>query len=262
MMNFFKLLLYCFLFYIPTSVVIAAEEDLTSLVVVTGNYPPAINQADNDNGYIARLVSDAFALEGIKVEYVFVPWARGLRMTRLGHEACIMYYAKTPDRMKSFIFSEPLFEEEWLFFHFKSTPVKWEKLTDLSRYIIGATLSYSYSEEFHRLADEQLLNVHWVARDKQNWQMLMAGRIDIFPSAKTGWYQLRQLYSKAALSQITTHPKPLKKQLNYLLFSKEHPQAEYFRDKFNLGFAKLKKLRPISYYIPDSEDKAWPVEAN
>jgi len=245
----------------PTSALIAAEGDLTSLVIVTGNYPPAINNAENDKGYISRLVSDAFALEGIKVEFVFVPWARGLRMTRLGSEACIMYYAKTPERMKSFTFSAPLFEEEWLFFHLKSTPVKWQKLTDLSRYIIGATLSYSYSEEFHKLADEQALNVHWVARDKQNWQMLMAGRVDIFPSAKIGWYQLRQLYSETSIKQITTHPKPLKTQLNYLLFSKEHPQAEYFRNKFNQGFAKLKKLRPLSYYIPDSESKSWPVDA-
>jgi len=244
----------------PISAVVIAEDDLTSVVIVTGNYPPAINETDDDKGYISRLVSDAFALEGIKVEYVFVPWARGLRMTRLGREACIMYYAKTPDRVKSFFFSEPLLEEEWLFFHLKSTPVKWQQLTDLSRYIIGATLSYSYSEEFHQLADEQSLNVHWVARDKQNWQMLMAGRIDIFPSAKTGWYQLRQLYSEAALEQITTHPKPLKTNLGYLLCSKEHRDGKFFRDKFNRGFSKLKKLKPLSYYIPDSQDKSWPVE--
>lgn len=261
MMNLLKLSFFCTLLYLAVSVMAAANSDLSSLVIVTGDYPPGINKADDDKGYISRLVSDAFALEGIKVEFVFVPWARGLRMARLGHEACIMYYAKTPDRVKSFIFSEPLFEEEWLFFHLKTTPIKWQTLTDLSRYIFGATLSYSYSEEFHKLSDEQKLNVHWVARDTQNWQMLMAGRIDIFPSVKSGWHQLRQLYSEASIAQVTTHPKPLKTQFNYLLFSKEHPKAEYFRDKFNQGFTKLKKLRPISYYIPDSEKKTWPVEA-
>jgi len=248
----------------PTSELIAAENDLTSLVIVTGNYPPAINESENDKGYISRLVSDAFALEGIKVEFLFVPWARGLRMTRLGSEACIMYYGKNSGRIKSFIFSEPIFEEEWRFFHLKNTHVEWQKLTDLSRYVIGATLSYTYTEEFHKLADQQELSVHWVARNKQNWQMLMAGRIDIFPfpSVKTGWYQLRQLYSEAAIQQVTTHPKPLKIQLNYLLCSKEHPNAEYFRDKFNQGFSKLKKLRSLSYYIPDSENKSWPIEDN
>ena len=240
----------------------AENDDLTSVVIVTGPYPPAINEADEDKGYVSRLVADAFALEGIKVSFIFVPWARGLRMVRLGHEACIMYYGKTPGRVKSFIFSEPLFEEEWLFFHLRSTDVKWQKLTDLSRYIIGATLSYTYSEKFHKLADEKELSVHWVARDKQNWQLLMSGRIDLFPSVKTGWHQLRNLYSEAAIKQVTTHPKPLKSQLNYLLCSKDHPNAEYFRDKFNQGFTKLKKLRSISYYIPDSNGETWPIESN
>ncbi|KGJ89165.1 substrate-binding periplasmic protein [Colwellia psychrerythraea] len=262
MKKHFKLLLFITLLFIPTVRGVAAEQDLTSVIIVTGSYPPAINEADEDKGYVSRLVADAFALEGIKTKFTFVPWARGLRMIRLGHEACIMYYAKTPDRIKSFIFSEPLFEEEWLFFHLKSTPVKWQELTDLSRYIIGATLSYTYSEEFHKLADQQELSVHWVARDEQNWKMLMGGRIDIFPSVKTGWYQLRQLYSEAAIKQVTTHSKPLKTQLNYLLCSKDHPNAEYFRDKFNQGFTKLKKLRPISYYIPDTNSKTWPVEIN
>ncbi|GAW95957.1 MULTISPECIES: substrate-binding periplasmic protein [Colwellia] len=262
MMNCLKLFFCCTFLCLAAAGVAAEKDDLTSIVIVTGNYPPAINEADEDKGYVSRLVADAFALEGIKTKFIFVPWARGLRMTRLGHEACIMYYGKTPDRIKDFIFSEPLFAEEWLFFHLKKTPVEWQTLTDLSRYIIGATLSYTYSEEFHRLADQQALSVHWVARDKQNWQMLMAGRIDIFPNVKTGWYQLRQLYSEAAIKQVTTHPKPLKSQLNYLLCSKEHPNAEYFRDKFNQGFTKLKKLRQISYYIPDSNGEKWPVESN
>ncbi len=261
MINCCKYILYCFVLYAPLHSVIA-KDDLSSIVIITGNYPPAINNLANDKGYISRLVSDAFALEGIKAEFVFVPWARGLRMTELGNEACVMYYTKTADRAKLFTFSEPLFEEEWLFFHLKSTLIKWQKLTDLSRFIFGATLSYSYSKEFHQLADEGALNVNWVSRDKQNWQMLMAGRIDIFPSTKTGWYQLRQLYGEAHINKITTHPKPLKKQLNYLLFSKKHPNADYFRVKFNQGFAKLKLLRPISYYMPDSDYKSWPVEVN
>ena len=93
-----------------------AKDDLSSIVIVTGNYPPAINNLANDKGYISRLVSDAFALAGIETEFLFVPWARGLRMAELGGEACIMYYTKTADRDKSFTFSDPLFEEEWLFF--------------------------------------------------------------------------------------------------------------------------------------------------
>jgi len=90
----------------------ALEDDLNSLVIVTGNYPPAIDSAKSDKGYVSRIVSDAFALEGIKVTFLFLPWARGSRMVRMGKEASIMYYAKTQNRMKDFIFSDPIFEEE------------------------------------------------------------------------------------------------------------------------------------------------------
>lgn len=256
------LYLYCIFFFVFSPKVVAVEADLTTIVIVTGNYPPAINEAEKDKGYIARLVSDAFALEGINAEFLFVPWVRGLEIVARGKQVCVMYYTKNTERLKSFIFSDAIFAEQWLFFHLKTTKFEWEKLTDLSRFRVGATLSFSYSEEFNDLADSQQLNVHWVTRDKQNWHMLMAGRIDMFPNVKSSWHQLQSLYSKEALDLVTTHPKPLKTQLNYLLFSKEHPQAKYFKVKFNQGFAKLKKLRPMSYYIPDSNGNDWPDEKN
>jgi len=257
------ILLFCCTFYtLSAPFAHSTEKDLSSLTIITGNYPPGIDEKQADRGYISRLVADAYALEGIKVEFLFMPWARGLRTVRMGREVAIMYYAKNAERIKYFRFSDPIFEEEWLFFHLKSTKVEWETLADLSRYQIGATLSYSYSEEFHDLADKKILNVNWVARDNQNWQMLMAGRIDIFPSVITGWHQLRSIYTEETLKQVTTHPKPLKTQLNHILFSKDHPDAEYYREKFNQGFAKLKKLRQVSYYIPNSENKTWPEAEN
>jgi len=71
-------------------------------------------------------------------------------------------------------------------------------------------LSYSYSEKFHYLADQKVLNVNWVARDKQNWQMLMAGRIALFSNVTPSWYQLRKINNKEAVELVTTNHKPLK----------------------------------------------------
>lgn len=228
-----------------------------TLTIVTGDYTPAIDHTLPDKGYVSRLVKDAFALAGIEVEFLFMPWARGLRTVRSGKEAVIMYYAKQPERLKYFTFSDPLFSEDWFFFHLKKTPFQWQTLEDLAQFRIGATLSYSYNEEFHDLADKNLLNVYWVARDEQNWQMLMAGRIDLFPSVIIGWHQLRKIYSERALDLITLHPKPFVTHKNYLLFSKEHPEAEYYRKQFNRGFTLLKQQKKLSDYIPDT-DKNWP----
>jgi len=85
----------------------------------------------------------------------------------------------------------------------------------------------------------------------------MASRIDLFPNMKSSWHQLIQLYSEADTKLVTTHKKTLQKQLNYSLFTKKHSSSVYLKNIFNKGFSKLKKLRPISYYIPDSETKNW-----
>jgi len=246
------------LFLTLSSCLNAADNNLASLVIITGNYPPAIDGARSDKGYVAKIVSDAFSLEGITVNFLFLPWARGLHTVRKGDEVAIMYYAKTQERAENFLFSDALFEEEWVFFHLKKNEIQWKQLTDLSKFNIGATLSYSYSEEFHELAKNKVLNVNWVTRDKQNWQMLMNGRIDIFPNMASSKHQLDKLFQPHDIAKVTFHKKPLAKQLNYLLFSKKHSDSEYFKNKFNLGFSKLKKLRPISYYIPNTENKTWP----
>lgn len=240
--------------YSPTS---SAQTNPDKLTIITGDYSPAIDKTLPDKGYVARLVKDAFALAGVEVEFLFMPWARGLRTVRDGKEAVIMYYAKQPERLKYFLFSDPLFEEDWFFFHLKRTPLEWNKLEDLYPYRIGATLSYSYSQKFHDLADSQKLNVYWVARDEQNWQMLMAGRIDIFPSTIIGWHQLSKIYSKPAIELVTTHPTPFVSHKNYLLFSKDHEKSRYYLNKFNLGFSKLKQNKKLSDYIPDT-NKTWP----
>jgi polar amino acid transport system substrate-binding protein len=240
--------------------IFASEGNLKSILIVTGEYSPAIDENKDDKGYISRLVSDAFALEGIKAEFLFVNWPRAEYMVETGKEVCVMYYAKNQKRIKSFLFSEPIFEEKWLFYHLKKTEVNWNELEDLSSYIIGGTKSYSYSEEFYDLIAKKILQVNWVTRDEQNWKMLMAGRIDIFPNLeRIGLHKLKEIYGEEATRSVVANPKPLATQLNYLLCSKKHPNGEYFRDKFNQGFAKLKKIRAFSSYNTRSNNN-WPTE--
>ena len=256
-----SLLILClfFLLAIKTSSPHTLQPD--SIIIVTGNYAPALDEDAKDKGYVARLVTDAFALANIKTKFIFVPWARAIRMVRRNKEVAVMYYAKTKDGAKDFLYSEPLFQSTWLFFHLKTTKLHWQKLADLAPYQIGAAFGYTYTEQFNDFADERVLNVHWASRDEQNWRMLMVGRIDLYPSPENiAWYQLKQLFNVKTLDLITADPKPFKTQLNYLLFAKNHPQAKYFKEKFNIGFNKLKKLKKISDYIPGIENKHWPIE--
>ena len=232
-----------------------------SIVIVTGQYPPLIDKNRLDKGYIARLVSDAFAQEGISTEFLFVPWGRALRMVDAGKEVAVMYYAKTKKRSESFIFSDPIFSDNWVFFYLKKTKVNWQELEDLAGYKIAATISYTYNKEFYRLANNNTLNVVWQPYDKNNWHLLMTGRVDIFANGHSAWNYVTENYPPEIVNQLAIHPKPLAHQFDYLLFSKAHPDAAYFQEKFNQGFTKLKRMKTLEHYLPHKVGMSWPEVA-
>ena len=55
-----------------------------SIRIVTGEYPPYLSKHLKYNGVGLRIIKESFALEGIKVEYSFVPWARAFRFVKNG----------------------------------------------------------------------------------------------------------------------------------------------------------------------------------
>jgi len=186
------ILLLCLLLSITTIANVENSKQLKTITIVTGNYAPALDENAIDKGYVARLVTDAFALEGIKTKFIFVPWARAIRMVRRNKEVAVMYYAKTKNGAEDFLYSDPLFQSTWLFFHLKTTKIHWQTLADLAPYRIGAAFGYTYTPKFNNFADERILNVHWASRDEQNWRMLIAGRIELYPSPENiAWYQLK-----------------------------------------------------------------------
>ncbi|WDE14180.1 substrate-binding periplasmic protein [Thalassomonas haliotis] len=236
----------------------SGEQRKSSLVIVTGQFPPFIDENRRDKGYVSRLVTDIFAQVGIKTEFLFVPWGRALRMVELGREAAVMYFDKSEQRAESFTFSDPMLWDNWVLFHLKKKAISWRRLEDLSVYKIGATISYTYTPDFYRLADENVLSVSWQPYDKQGWKMLMAERLDIFANTESAWYYAQQEFSPQNLARLTIHPKPLAAQLGHVLFSKAHPDGDFLREQFNLGFSKLKKLRTLADYFPDKVAVPWP----
>lgn len=232
--------------------------DKSSIVIVTGQFPPLIDENRKDKGYISRLVTDAFAQVGIKTEFLFVPWGRALRMVELGREAAVMYFDRNEQRAEFFTFSDPMLWDNWVLFHLENNDIHWQQLKDLSAYKIGATISYTYTGDFYQLANENVLQVNWQPYDKQSWKMLMAGRLDIFANTESAWYYAKQEFSPKNLARLVIHPKPLAAQLGHVLFSKAHPNGDYFREQFNLGFTQLKKMKTLADYLPDKAGVSWP----
>lgn len=52
--------------------------------IATGDFPPWTSESLPHGGFINRVVSSAFKLSGVDVEFHYLPWKRALEATKVG----------------------------------------------------------------------------------------------------------------------------------------------------------------------------------
>jgi polar amino acid transport system substrate-binding protein len=208
------------------------------------------------NGLFAHIVSEAFALVGVRVEHEFFPSARSLELVKYGDFDASTIWSYSPERAEYADFSqEVLWQIEWVFFHLKSYSFNWNTLADLKDIDIGATVGYSYSPEFIQAEKAGHLSVERVPTDVINWRKLLRRRIQIFPNGRVvGVRQLHKYFSLQERQQVTYHPKPLVVKKYYMLFSKKTGKSERLIKLFDEGLRALKKSGKYQQFITDFEN--------
>lgn len=209
--------------------------------ISNGEWPPFMGQDLPHHGIISRIVGEAFASEGVAVEYGFFPWARAYHVAlHEQFEASIGWY-KNAERAADFLFSDPVFVEQQVFFHLRERKFEWDRLDDLHALTIGATIGYTYGAEFKAAEEAKRLTVQRTPSDEQNLKMLLAGRIQAAViSEQVGESLLRAKFTAAEAARITTHPKPVLSGELHLIFAKSKPDSAAWLALFNRGLAKLR----------------------
>jgi len=210
--------------------------------IATLEYHPWTGKSLKFNGFVNHVIEEAFRRRGYTVNYVYLPWKRGLVETKNGQYAALSYVYFSKDREKEFYLSGPISEEKIVLFHLKSNPIKdRQTLDDLSNYKFGATRGYTYTKEFWNAAKTKRINVDVTNTDKQNFKKLLVGRIAIFPSGLVNGYNFLQKEFHASKSHLLTyHPKPLSETTGHLAFSINRKNSENLLQIFNQGLAELK----------------------
>lgn len=218
-----------------------AANDSDIVHLSTGEWKPYISESADDYGDFTRIVTEAFQAAGKKVDYSFYPWKRALYLAKTGEVQGVIAVTKNPQREQDYWFSkEPIISSERVFFHLRSTELKWTTVEDLAPFHIGATEEYHYGSSFAEAEKQGRIHVERADTDVQNFKMLLAGRIDIFPiTYEIGNFILRNEFPES--TQVTYNPKPLNTTPFYILLSKKHPENEQLIADFDKGFAKLKK---------------------
>ncbi len=209
--------------------------------LTNGEWPPYLSASLPDNGLISRIVVEAFAQQGIRVQFGYFPWPRALMLAKIGDWDGTAAWIHSPERSRDFIYSDPVFSSETVFYHLKSWQFSWHTMADLAKYRIGVTQDYFYGEAFSSALAQGKITVETVGRDEQNLTKLLGGRIDVFPIDKrVAMSMLKQSFSAPDIARLTFDPKPVHSQPLHIMFGKSSPGSRQLADEFNKGLKKLK----------------------
>ena len=215
--------------------------------ISSGEWAPFVSKYSYHYGIDSHIVTEAFKLEGIDVQWGFFPWGRAFKYAKVGEQwdaSCCWRSRKEVEEF--FLFSEAITKTSYVFFHLQSYNFDWTSMNNLSGIKIGLTTKYHYGEQFmHAIATEKL-DVQTTPQDEYNFKKLLSGRIDIFPNdLAVGKSQIKNLLSPQNASQLTHDPKEFGQNALHLILSKNDNRAQYLLHKFARG---MKKLRASGRY--------------
>lgn len=111
-----------------------AAAEVQTLRISSGEFPPWTGEHLPGGGYVNQLVQEAFATQGVTVEFVYLPWQRAFDEARQGRVDATSYWYANSERHSSMLFSEPLVVNRTVFFQRANEPlVPWQQLQDRSK---------------------------------------------------------------------------------------------------------------------------------
>lgn len=210
------------------------------LLIATDELPPytSRNQADS---FLTDLLAAVGEQMGEPLTMTFMPWKRAESSVEDQSVWAAVPYVPTEERKKKFLFSDPLYSKQTKFFYYsascKPIDIQFEVLKDLRIFRIGAVRGYYYEQMFN----DAKLYVEYVNGEVQNFHKLREGRIDLTPAVEpVGWYLIRKEFGAEQAKCFFTLQMPLQTGANYLMMSRNWPDAEQVLVRFNEALRALK----------------------
>ena len=165
-----------------TQPVIAAKSQMIELSAF--NYPPFyFKEEGRIQGIAVDIINEVFQRLELNHRLNMYPLKRALRYLEHGDMDGMMILIKTPEREKYLQYTDPVTSVRGLIWSSAARDggaVEFDRFDDLLDYRIGVTRGYSYGKSFDAFLKKHS-QIHVVNTDLQNYKMLIAGRVDIFP---------------------------------------------------------------------------------
>ena len=193
-------------------------------------------------GFSAELTRELLRRLGCEVEFVEMPWARGLAELEIGRIDIVPGTIIKPERRRYAYFSHITAQSQNALFMSNSAAAKYpiKRLQDLSgsNFRLGVQISVNYGDEFDLLAQQaQFRQIFKPVSARRNaWQMIQFDRLDgMIADLATGLKEIEQL----GLSQsIRPSAILMKADPATYAFSKRSTTPE-FVDQFDRAYAAM-----------------------
>ena len=231
----------------------AAAQTSKTIRLTNGEWQPYLSKDTPHHGFASHIVTEAFALVGVEVEYGFFPWKRSFKLAKGGTWDGSVVWLDNDERREHFFYSHAVVPTKYVFFHLKGSDFDWNSYEELRGIRIGGTLEYAYSEEFDAAEKAGIIKTNRAPSDEIGLKKLLKGRIEAFPGEVMVTYaQIRDTFSQEDAALFTHHPKAINEDPMYLLLGKKVAGNEAMRDLFNEGLKRLKGSGRYDQIIADA----------
>lgn len=223
----------------------------------TGEWAPYISESTAHYGLFSQITTEAFASQGVEVEYGFFPWQRVFQLSRDGEWDGTIAYAKTSLREKIYHFSNPIYTGTYVFFNLKTHPFKWKKYEDLKGIKIGATRGFGgMGQDFITAEEKKIIDVERLADDTLSFNMLFLNRVQAVASdMDVGYALINKIFDVKSRNLFTHNEKYIQYAKYHLAMPKSLIKSERLIKKFNSGLALLKKSGRYDVLIKEFNEK-------
>jgi polar amino acid transport system substrate-binding protein len=231
--------------------------------ITNGDWPPFQSEKMLlHHGVLSRIVTEAFALEGITVEYGFFPWRRARMNAQRGvWDGSMAWAYRRPDFVPHFLFSDPIVTVPKTLFFLKSHPVKWNSIEDLRGLRIGITAGYTYGEDFDRAAKDGVFAVEEVTRDEQNLRKLLKGRLDaVAMEIDVALFFMQTELTPEEAGQIVHGERLLMEAPMCAVFPKCLEKSPRLVEALNRGLSRLRESGLLDTYIRESREGRYMIK--
>lgn len=214
----------------------AAAAEVVHMAI--GEWAPFTSEKDPQGKLLETVVTEAFRLEGVEVQYSYFPWKRSYAMVEEGRADGTFPWNKAINQGNAFyIHRIPVLTDDSVYFYAKGTAFDWKTLDDLKKYKVGVTLGYKNQKVYQ----EKGIPAEVVNSEEMNFKKLAAGRIDVYETSReAGYATVRKHLTPDEARRITHHPTPVEQSDYFILFSRKTPNGKALADKFDAGLEKLK----------------------